>query len=289
MKPSISKLEKLMRTKSKAYSDQTKQLFSLTDKLDRQLYTFVKDNILPTFVYSSDSRIKSTGVNLDASRNIKQLKDYISGTLNKDLQKFYARSAKRNADVTNRYFNLFNPSKAISSSVARKGTKSLEVLVASIFTKSNVQSEVESALSNAVLSNSTTSEATQALSDIIRGKDGGLGVNQRYHYQQGQDAIRAHGSLLDNSFSQALNLNYAVYTGSEKTTTRSFCKSRIGNVYSRDEILSWQDLEWSGKKKGHNIILDRGGWNCGHQYAWVSYELAKELRKDVPKSSFDKR
>jgi len=283
MKINFAQLEALMKKKSKEYTNQTKNLLKITKQLDKRLFSYIISNVLPNLTYDSSGRIKSTSANIDAARNIKQLKDYLAGKNDKALQAFYIGSGKKNANASKRYFDVFSPKKAIQKSVKAKGQKSLAVLVSSIFSKSNVQSDIESTISNAVLSGATSDAVTDSLRDIVIGRSGNGGINQRYHYQQGQDAMRAHGSLMDDSFAKALRLNYAVYTGSTKETTRDFCASRIGNVYSRSEIMEMESLEWSGKKKGHSIILDRGGWNCGHQWAWVSYELAKSIRKDIPK------
>jgi len=78
-----------------------------------------------------------------------------------------------------------------------------------------------------------------------------------------------------------------LYQGGEIKGTRSFCESRTGKVFNRETIESWQNLEWQGKKKGHNIIIDAGGYNCRHYYDWVSYALARRLDPDIEKSKYD--
>lgn len=285
----FSEIERLMKLRRDAYKRQALNLKRLSSSLDADIYKFVRDKILPSYSYDSSNRLLSSSTNINASRNIKQLSQFLKGKIDPKLNQFYIGSAKGNAKGAGKYFSIFKPSKAIRSSVNKTGNAALKTLLVSIFTQSNVQVEIETTIARAVMGGAKEKEAISALKDVITGKEKAGGLTQQYHYQRGQDALRAHGSLLDNKFSQALDLNYAIYTGSEKKTTRAFCEQRVGNVYTREEIESWEDLDWSGKKTGHNIILDRGGWNCGHQYAWVSYQLARRLREDIPKSEFDNK
>lgn len=85
---------------------------------------------------------------------------------------------------------------------------------------------------------------------------------------------RAQGQILAKKF----NVQYFKYKGTEKDTTREFCEKRIGNIYSKNEIESWANLEWEGKIKGtnsSNIFQVCGGWNCRHNIIPVSENLAK--------------
>ena len=70
--------------------------------------------------------------------------------------------------------------------------------------------------------------------------------------------------------------------------TRIFCESRVGNVYNRETILSWDDLQWQGKKPDNEILIDLGGYNCRHDLDWITYELAILIDEDIQKSKFDK-
>jgi len=94
---------------------------------------------------------------------------------------------------------------------------------------------------------------------------------------------RAQGQILANKF----NVQYFKYSGTElkkvdsqgetTITTRCFCRQRIGNFYTKEEIESWADLEWDGKIKGTsrvNIFQVAGGWNCRHTIRPVSEKMA---------------
>lgn len=83
-------------------------------------------------------------------------------------------------------------------------------------------------------------------------------------------------------FSRTINLSKAedlgidlfLYAGPDDKATREFCAERVGNVYTRQEIESWDN----GQGLQPDIYL--GGYNCRHRLDPVSPELAKELGYD---------
>ena len=92
---------------------------------------------------------------------------------------------------------------------------------------------------------------------------------------------------MSNEYANQLQLNYFIYQGGEIKTTRAFCEERNGNVYTREEGASWNSLQWEGQKEGNNIFIDGGGYNCRHYLDWISYELAKQLRPNIERSTYD--
>lgn len=123
----------------------------------------------------------------------------------------------------------------------------------------------------------------------IEGDKKKMGSMESYHFHDPKtnDLFVEYDRRLQNELSSALNLNYAIYQGTKKKTTRSFCLERVGNVYNREEILSWNNQDWDGKIEGANVTTALGGYNCSHYLDWISYELAQSLRPSIPKSKFD--
>ena len=130
---------------------------------------------------------------------------------------------------------------------------------------------------------------TQLLTEQIKGKNDKFGVIKSYHYQNGYDKMQNYSRQLDTEFSKALKLNYAIYAGGEIQTTRDFCESRNGNVYNRETILSWNNTPatWAGRKPQNDILIDMGGYNCRHDFDWISYALARRIDPNIEKSEFD--
>ena len=108
--------------------------------------------------------------------------------------------------------------------------------------------------------------------------DKGLGIveSQIYH-KGGFNLFQQQDRILSDAMADDLGLNFAVYAGTLKDTTRQFCRARLNKVYTKGEIRSWDKLNWSGKKANQNSLIDCGGWNCRHHLNFVSEETAKRL------------
>lgn len=127
------------------------------------------------------------------------------------------------------------------------------------------------------------------LSGFVLGDANKLGIVDNYNFVKLRinDTFAEYDRRTSGQYATQLQLNYFIYNGGEIKTTRDFCEQRNGNTYTREEGLEWNALDWQGKKPGHNVLNDAGGYNCRHYLDWISYELAKQLRPDIQKSKFD--
>ena len=77
-----------------------------------------------------------------------------------------------------------------------------------------------------------------------------------------------------------LNLEFYTYQGALQQDSRDYCKRRAGGWFHISEIEKSASESWAGKIPGtnsSNILINRGGFNCNHQYIPVS-------RDAVPKN-----
>ena len=92
------------------------------------------------------------------------------------------------------------------------------------------------------------------------------------------DSLREFDSQLNLAKSEDAGLTHVKYQGSLIPTTREFCKllksgkldKRRSGVFTIDEVKQlWRSRSWKGKKAGNPLIV-RGGYNCRHQWSFVS-------------------
>ena len=70
-----------------------------------------------------------------------------------------------------------------------------------------------------------------------------------------------------------------LYIGDIIATTRDFCRRRVGRVYTKAQIESW-NFPWAGKSGP--ALTHRGGYNCRHHWQPVRKEwLGDKKRLDV--------
>jgi hypothetical protein len=139
-------------------------------------------------------------------------------------------------------------------------------------TDTNIKQPIKDALLQHISGGGRYSEFKNTVKDLLTNKkiEGNIDIVAREYSTQYK---RAQGQILANKY----DIKYFRYKGSEIETTRCFCEQRVGNIYSKEEIESWADLNWAGKIKGTNktnIFQVVGGWNCIHDLVPVSERAA---------------
>jgi hypothetical protein len=101
---------------------------------------------------------------------------------------------------------------------------------------------------------------------------------RKYASQILNDGLREFDAQVNAYKSQEAGLTHVKYFGDIIPTTREVCKNilrgvykkRQSNVFTIDEVRKlWRQRSWSGKKPGDPLVV-RGGYNCRHQWTYVS-------------------
>lgn len=286
--PKIKDLDDKAKKRFETLRDSEKGLLSTGEKLQRKLNAFILGEFLPLLEYDEKTNtIKNTNANLKKVNDAKSLKRFLKNVVNFGFLEYYEKEFKKIDKKTLSFFNLYGPEEATSDRILNRGATVTTGFLDELFDNNQISRSLQTTLRNAVISNQNRTDVKTLLSDQIKGKEDKLGLIQKYHYENGYNEFQAYSRSLDEQFSQALKLNYAIYSGGEILKTRPFCEERNGNVYNRETIESWDALEWKGKKPDNNIFIDLGGFNCIHDLVWISYELAVQLEPGIKKSKYD--
>ena len=101
---------------------------------------------------------------------------------------------------------------------------------------------------------------------------------RKYASQLLNDGLREFDAQVNAYKSSEAGLTHVKYFGDIIPTTREHCKKilrgvykkRQSNVFTIDEVRKlWRQISWSGKKPGDPLVV-RGGYNCRHQWTYVS-------------------
>lgn len=110
----------------------------------------------------------------------------------------------------------------------------------------------------------------------------GSGMLERYWKTNSFDLFQRIDRSANLVYADRLGMNYAIYSGTVKDTTREWCEQHVNKVYSRAEIDAWKKADWPGKIKiGYDPYLDCGGFNCRHHWSFISDTVAQTLRKNA--------
>lgn len=143
----------------------------------------------------------------------------------------------------------------------------------------NVNNQIRQSVTNSVVGGYSSANAIEELSDLIIGNEKRQGLLSRHVDQVASDAANQYMATYYEVISADLGLEFYLYEGSKKDTTRQFCKERFGKFYHKQEVRSWASKDWSGKiptTNPSNIFVYRGGYNCRHQLIPVSRAIVPE-------------
>ena len=112
---------------------------------------------------------------------------------------------------------------------------------------------------------------------------------KRFAGQILNDSLRDFDATLNFNKANDAGLTFVKYYGDVIPTTRQICRNLINGVikskrsdglFTIDEVRRlWSSRSWSGKKPGNPLVV-RGGYNCRHQWSYVSpdwYDSSGEL------------
>jgi hypothetical protein len=101
------------------------------------------------------------------------------------------------------------------------------------------------------------------------------GYLTQYFDRWTQDIYMQVNATANLQYAIELGQDHAIYAGTAKDNTRCFCKERMNNIYTKEEMIGWNRLNWAGKIQGGNVLIDRGGYRCRHILNWMSKETAE--------------
>jgi len=128
-----------------------------------------------------------------------------------------------------------------------------------------------------VYSKSTKAIFRQALGQV-------LGVNGqpvRYLTTYANDTLYQFSRAYTDEVTKGLDAQYFYYMGTSIKTTRDFCGSRVGKVFTKMQVKDWAKLDWKGKIQGttaQSIFMYAGGYNCRHRILPISKELSEKMK-----------
>ena len=140
-----------------------------------------------------------------------------------------------------------------------------------------MRTKIANYMRNAVEGQMNYRDFAKGFRDMVIGKDGINGAYERYVGNYAHDMFFNQSQQQENFFAQQLGLKYFIYRGSEIETTRPFCRDRHGKAFSVEHAKTWNDIDWSGKIPDVDILQQRGGYACRHQFVYITEQAAKRM------------
>jgi hypothetical protein len=121
-------------------------------------------------------------------------------------------------------------------------------------------------------------EFTKGLGDLLSGDSGPI---VKYYKTFALDTYQQADREIQEQAAQRLNLTCFLYAGGLIKSSRAFCLSKNGKVFTRDEALAWKNLEFDGKPTNYDPLRDLGGYNCRHHKNYITDKMAIRRRPEL--------
>lgn len=127
------------------------------------------------------------------------------------------------------------------------------------------QSRMATAMYDSVVAGTSYAQLVKSIQGILRGHRDIRGrPMMAYADTHAFDAIMNFHNQVNMKKADDLGIKKFMYVGDVITTTRPFCRRRVGKLYTRAQIERWNGLTWSGKSGPP--LTHRGGYNCRHHW-----------------------
>ena len=164
-------------------------------------------------------------------------------------------------------------------------------------------------LRTSITSGMKYADMVDSLRSFIVGDAQADGSLARYAKQITTDALNQYSAQYSSTLSQDLGLEWGMYVGSNIVTTRPFCEHLTKKRYiHKSELSTVLNVSIDGVKlcskeipcakttglpsgmipgtNPENFIINRGGYNCGHQFIWVTESMVpKDIVERVKKGT----
>lgn len=306
----MAKPKELAKLKEKLISKRRELLTAKVDSIQRKILSKLIDRIIARLDTEGKNIVNTTdnvNITTEVDKIFRDFEKDVAAIMN-TVKADYATILKKNLE----YFatSVVSLTKKVETAVEKKmqlriglkpnGDVIKDGFIDSITSNRNIAQKTKQAVLTAVLNGAPLGTLTKTLTNYIGGTEQKDGAIQNQFKTFVYDTYSQFDAETSNAFANELSLNYAIYEGGIVDGTRPFCAERNGNVFTREEVEAFgtpRDKfggyinkalgKFAGKNDNYIPERDRGGYNCGHYYNWVSYNIAKSLRPDISKSKYD--
>jgi len=273
------------------------QLEKLIIGLQDALYAAISDKLIAALELDSGGKIKFSTSNIRISANLSSIfNDHRTST--GKVTSWIVKQLVRLFDLNTLYMG--EVAKVTDSLEARSRKLLLYNLGYDIDTKKIVsdswlsnltsQQEIKQRVANriatAIQSGVDLKQFRKDFRDDFLNSKTGLGYLERYFNGKTFDLFQQFDRSTNEVYARELKLQWQVYSGTIMKPvkggtkgTRSFCLQRVNNIYSREEIAKWQEIEFAGRVDPYNPFIDCGSIQCRHSWASISDEMKVMLEK----------
>lgn len=294
--PNLNKIvDNLLNTIGDATSGFNKSIDPIQASIYHDIELLVKDlDLKGDKLANTVKNIKAIGALKKKIEKIILSKDYINNV------KSYVRAFDNVSELQNSYFSELSGESGPTKLLEAIRQQSIEQAVSSLTESgisANVTQGIQDILKRNITGGASYSDLLKQMRNFILTNETGTGALERYTKQITTDSLNQFSAQYSQVLASDLGLEWYMYVGSNKDTTRQLCKLLTKKKYiHRSELpdivngiidgvkvpINPKTKTWYGGIPGtnvNNIVINRGGYGCDHQMFSVnSSVIPKEIR-----------
>lgn len=291
MKKVVDKLKALTEKRQKFIDQTLSELDGSLKEATLKLYDGLINSLQRKLTFNGET-VKATAANYKILDDIDKYMDKFSETVLNPIVKDYGLSmlkavrlssdmyiaqgfAEKTLEGYLRNWNFLEQSLGL---VSKNGNLFVKegAFIDRLAKSADVRDQIKNVLMNDLTAKSSWETMQKNFTELINPEevDGAL---TKYWKRYAWDALTRTQAAADNYLAESLELKHFVYQGDLINTSRKWCVEKVGLVFHRDILDQWETEEWKGKAVGIPVVLARGGYNCRHEFNWISEELAEYL------------
>jgi hypothetical protein len=287
-------IEKVIAEQTKLFETQLnkaiEKLNTLVLKWQQMLFERLNEDLILSFS-TEGGAILQTAANLGIAANLRDIfNTFFKDQIYRD-SKAIVTSILELADTTAAYYesigfdkaetdNLFQEALAFlreKLGIDESGKVLKDGALYEVLKSETVVQSLKNTAIQAVVNGVSLKSYSKELRAIATGENG-----EMFKYYKGIsfDYFNQSSEIVNSRIADGLGLEWFIYQGSIKDTTRAFCSKRASRVFSVKEAQEWKndrDLTAVKDRNTYNPMLQRGGYNCRHFIKYISKEMAETL------------
>jgi hypothetical protein len=267
---------------------------SINNNLNKQ-QAELYDSLLKDFIKVASSKIDGKPVNVN--QLIAQFKKFYKENF-VDIMKQTVDASKSLTDLNQMYFatllnsnrldQIHNTTKSIIDKrlgIDPNGKLKQGGFIDKAIDNKKIQVKFAKEVNSILSGNPDMLTMQNKLKDFIIGNKKDSGLLESHYRTVSKDLLNSIDNGNSLIYADELQLNSFFYSGGLMTTSRSFCQTKNGKIFTRSEAQKWKDSKFIMDMYGDNIdeydpFNLPGGYGCNHTQDWITDELAKQLKPE---------
>lgn len=271
------------------------ELLEYGKSYQRIVSKMLRDEWMPSLDLNKNGSIRATAKNSAKVAAIDQIMRKVQQKKGAELVTWFTDQVKKIENYNYNYFEQLSPSAAPQAQ--KSGERALRHLynrlgydgkkaisggfLYSLASAPEPVRKMKAQAFRAIGSGTNFTDFQNQMNVFISGQ-GKQGLFETHLRTAAYDSFAQFDRQISLQMAEDLNYKRARYAGGIMDSSRDFCVTRVGRIFTIDEISAWVNQTWAGKNSPYDPFLDLGGHNCTHILDWLPpKEEADKIGKEA--------